>query len=864
MSAFKEKQLGDFVLEKKLGQGGMGEVYKARQISLDRVVAVKILPRSLAAQENFIERFQREAKAAANLIHPNVIQIYSIGVEAGTPYFAMEYVEGEDLQMRMKRAGRLSFEESVEIVAGVANALACAYEKGIVHRDIKPSNIMIDKNGVVKVMDFGLAKATQDGGSNLTQSGLIMGTPNYISPEQGKGETIDCRSDIYSLGVVFYELLTGALPFRADTPAALIYKHAFESPEPPTKLTPDVPPFLEEICLRMMAKEPKDRYPNPKALLADLNEFRRNPEYYLKGGKRRTPAITASGSGSSVFGSGVRAASGEAVRERSGVITQAGAGSASSFQRAPTVADETRTGGEETIVEAPLGGGRGGAKIAAGVAGVAAVLAAGWFFVLPALRGGGKMGSIGGIITTSRGKVIFPLSKLDGRIPKGVEGSIQSGLTESYLTFRDVEVDPGEYILVFKKRGYERLIRKFKVTPDGIEPPLESIKFEFEPSDELKRLFARAQDYFAQKQFREAIAQVKSVVETAPDYPGAEALLESCKKSIEENQALARKGQALSRERRWKDAMETLRKIPETAEEYVIAQSMIREAEYAVARLKQAAETFERHLSEGAFAEARATLSQIRELVPIDDLTTDQNEARVKEAERRFTDAKREYETGQYEPAREQLEALLKLCPRHADATRMLAHVRNKLEEKLGGEQRVANALEAGEKAFQAGDFQRAASEAERALLIQKGNPVAEALFARARAKLVEQEIAAEFARLDGYFREKKIFNLLERVDSSDKKAYEELQADLQAFFAAPIVVKESAHQDFKVALDGEEKAIVETKWALALEFPDARGSMPPVHAEISVLVPQRVKLRRGGTGWLFVSFEQAGEKNVH
>ncbi|HVY62406.1 MAG TPA: serine/threonine-protein kinase, partial [Planctomycetota bacterium] len=278
------RQLGDFLLDKKLGAGGMGEVYRAKQISLDRIVAVKVLPKSLATQEGFDERFKREARAAANLIHPNVIQVYHIGIdpELGTPYFAMEYVEGEDLQQRIKRLGSIPYEMSVEIMAGVAAALSMAFERGIIHRDIKPSNIMIDKNEIVKVMDFGLAKATQDAqASNLTQSGLIMGTPNYISPEAGRGDPVDSRSDIYSLGVAFYELLTGKLPFTAATPAAIIYKHVYEQPTPPRQLNAECPPFLEEICLRMIAKEPKDRYPNPKALLADLNEFKRNAEYYL-------------------------------------------------------------------------------------------------------------------------------------------------------------------------------------------------------------------------------------------------------------------------------------------------------------------------------------------------------------------------------------------------------------------------------------------------------------------------------------------------------------------------------------------------------------------------------------------------------
>jgi serine/threonine protein kinase/tetratricopeptide (TPR) repeat protein len=284
------RQLGDFELERKVGQGGMGEVWLARQLSLDRPVAVKVLPRSLATQENFIERFQREAKAAASLVHPNVIQIYAYGIDEGTPYFAMEYVEGEDLQQRMRRS-QLDWAEIVDMMIGVGSALSIAHEKGIIHRDIKPSNVMLDKTGLVKVMDFGLAKATSGGpeAKSLTSAGLIMGTPNYLSPEQGRGDPLDGRSDLYSLGIVFYELLTGSLPFRADTPAGLIFKHVYEPPPPPLDVNPDLPPFLVEMTLKLLEKDPDDRYSNSGEFLADLGEFIDNYDYYVEDAGERRP-----------------------------------------------------------------------------------------------------------------------------------------------------------------------------------------------------------------------------------------------------------------------------------------------------------------------------------------------------------------------------------------------------------------------------------------------------------------------------------------------------------------------------------------------------------------------------------------------
>jgi serine/threonine protein kinase len=285
------RRFGDFLLEKKIGQGGMGEVYRARQVSLDRPVAVKCLSRGLATQPGFVERFQREAKAAANIVHPHVIQIYAYGIDQGTPYFAMEYVEGEDLQQRMRRLKRLALEEIVDTMIAVASALAAAHEKGMIHRDIKPSNVMIDKQGNVKVMDFGLAKAATTDGS-LTSSGVIMGTPNYLSPEQGRGDPIDGRADLYSLGVVLYELLAGDLPFRADTPAGLIFKHVYEEPVSLLKRNKEVPPFLDEVTLKLLAKDPAERYPDAKALLNDLRDFMDNQDHYMAGGKRRSALET--------------------------------------------------------------------------------------------------------------------------------------------------------------------------------------------------------------------------------------------------------------------------------------------------------------------------------------------------------------------------------------------------------------------------------------------------------------------------------------------------------------------------------------------------------------------------------------------
>ncbi|GMV79668.1 MAG: hypothetical protein AMXMBFR7_08520 [Planctomycetota bacterium] len=264
--------IGEFLLESKLGEGGMGVVFRARQTALDRYVALKLLSRPVTKGSKFIERFHREARAAAKLVHPNIIQIYTIGDHKGTPYFAMEYVDGVDLGELLEHGPLLSAGESVEVARGVAKALGVAMEQDVVHRDIKPGNIMITRSGLVKVMDFGLAKASADAIENLTQEGQIVGTPTYMSPEQGMSKHVDWRSDLYSLGCVLYESLTGRPPFLADNIPSIIFKHLYEEPVPPTRHNPDVPEALEKVCLKLLAKKPEDRYQSTSEVLLALSE----------------------------------------------------------------------------------------------------------------------------------------------------------------------------------------------------------------------------------------------------------------------------------------------------------------------------------------------------------------------------------------------------------------------------------------------------------------------------------------------------------------------------------------------------------------------------------------------------------------
>ncbi len=872
------RQLGDFLLDKKLGAGGMGEVYRARQISLDRIVAVKVLPRSLATQEGFEERFRREARAAANLIHPNVIQVYHIGIDpdAGTPYFAMEYVEGDDLQQRLKRLGRLPFEQSIEIVCGVTAALASAFEKGIVHRDIKPSNIMIDRNEIVKVMDFGLAKATQDPHwHNLTQSGLIMGTPNYISPEAGKGDPIDNRSDIYSLGVVLYELLTGTLPFSANTPAAIIYKHVYEPPPPMREVAPDVPPFLEEICLRMMAKEPKDRYPNAKALLSDLNEFKRHSEHYMKGGARRTPAI---GSGS-FSGESTLAASGE-FPGRPGPGSRSTDATAA-FQSSATAPDGTmiRTGSSGQIALAtpptPIATPLKPRLPAAAVAGIAglAVFALAFIFVGPRIFGPSNGTGPSGPTTTvppPATKAILAVSKLEAVLPKRTDVLVLMGFDEKNVGFTDRDVDAGEYTLIFRRRGFNDVSRKFRIAAEGIEPPFEAVTVEFKESDETRRELAAAEAALAEKRYQTASEKARSLLSLIPDYEPATKVAAEASKHLSGLETEFTRGHSFYQDKRYQDTIDTLKKLPTSYEKYDLAQSTIRNAEAALELLKQRRKDYDRALRDGLYPEARDYVNEVEKLLPATENEPKELRDKIQEASRLFEDGRREVENRRFREGLEFLDKLLAISPNHREGGGLRSTARSQVDAAKSVEDKVAGALKAGNEAFAAGRFEAALAEARAALAVDRDNVLAKDLADRATLEIIKGEIVGRFAALDGDFRTlgvgtadgSKRATLLEMIDRS---AHPALKPDLDHFDDSPIEVHKAEHTDFDVRLQpGGETVLVECTWNVTLGFPLVEGANPPaVGRKTSVSVRQKVGLKRAGQIWFFTSFEQVGPANV-
>src|SRR5262245_39674648 len=269
------EKLGHFDIISRLGRGGMGEVYLGYESGLDRRVAIKVLPADMARDPDLVRRFRAEATAAARLIHPNIIQIHFIGEDAGHQFFAMQYVEGMSLAQYLARGNRPTIDQSLAIIDEVLSGLVAAHRLGLVHRDIKPGNILLDSvHRRALLADFGLVKSLEDTATTRTSAGAVLGTADYSSPEQGLGQAVDFRSDLYSSGVVLYQLLCGRLPFIGKETTTVIYQHVHEPPPPLRELAPTVPAALAAIVEKLLAKSPDDRYPSAAAALAELRAAR--------------------------------------------------------------------------------------------------------------------------------------------------------------------------------------------------------------------------------------------------------------------------------------------------------------------------------------------------------------------------------------------------------------------------------------------------------------------------------------------------------------------------------------------------------------------------------------------------------------
>ncbi|QCX32222.1 Stk1 family PASTA domain-containing Ser/Thr kinase [Caloramator sp. E03] len=268
-----------YIIIEKIGEGGMALVYKARCQLLNRYVAVKILKPEFTSDEEFVKKFKRESLSAASLSHPNIVSVYDVGEEDGIYYIVMEYVQGQTLKEYIKRNGKIGFRETLKIINQIALALEHAHKNGVVHRDIKPHNILITEDKIVKVADFGIARASTN--TTITNTDKILGSVHYLSPEQARGSYTDHRTDIYSLGVVMYEMLTGRLPYDADSPISIAIKHIEENLITPLEIDDSIPKAVNDIVLKAMEKNVAKRYQNAKEMLDDIAKAQENPNIPL-------------------------------------------------------------------------------------------------------------------------------------------------------------------------------------------------------------------------------------------------------------------------------------------------------------------------------------------------------------------------------------------------------------------------------------------------------------------------------------------------------------------------------------------------------------------------------------------------------
>ena len=271
------QQFGPYRITAPLGEGGMAAVYKAYQPSVDRDVAIKVLPQHFAKDQQFVQRFEREAKVLAKLQHPNILPVHDYGQSNGYTYIVMPLIEGGDLSELM-HSKKLPVAEIERIVSQVGDALDYAHAQGVVHRDIKPSNILMDQRGNCLLTDFGLAKIVAGASEKLTATGFVVGTPSYMAPEQGLGEQADSRSDIYALGVILYELMTGQVPFQAETPIAVVMKHIHDPLLPPREVQTNISEAAERVILKALAKEPQDRFATAGEMVTALQAALNNTD----------------------------------------------------------------------------------------------------------------------------------------------------------------------------------------------------------------------------------------------------------------------------------------------------------------------------------------------------------------------------------------------------------------------------------------------------------------------------------------------------------------------------------------------------------------------------------------------------------
>ncbi len=834
-------KLGEYVLEKRIGKGGMGQVFLAKQESLDRQVAVKVLPKELAKDETFRARFEREAKAAASLIHPNVVQVYSYGIEKGVPYFAMEFVEGEDLSVKLKRGDQHSIQESIRIVRDVSKALECAHHKGMVHRDIKPSNMMIAGDSSVKVMDFGLAKAARVR-TSITRAGMIMGTPPYMSPEQGKGDELDVRSDLYSLGVVFYELLTGTVPFQADTPTAVIYQHIYEKPRPIHELSPDVPGPLEDIVMKLLEKKPAERYSDPSQLLADLDAF--------ETGSAVTASMSATPAGESY----------PKTLEIDSSVTPA-------RMIIPV---------EPGTPKALLGG------IAGGI--VAAVVLIILFLTVWSddtqkpivVQVPGETDTEPGPGTQHPGDTQTPDTPTPGETPENKEGllllsALRAALPDDVRTvycreageprekerglpFEDAKLAVGTYVLTFERPGYRPEELTVTLTQAGSSPSLDEVKISFELTPELAGAYNRARNCVQQEEYSEALLELRRVKEKIPHYKDIDELIAQCNKHLQRNKALDEifhLGMKYYRDQQWAKAVETLAKLPEDYENASQAFRVLADARdklKAQNRLQELLVEAQDALLTGDLPRAE---SSAKSALSIDGANETANLVltRVIRARELLAAAKQAQARGDYESALSSAKALADLVPRSQNEKDYLAELQRAHKEQVERTQKISSLLDEADFALKAKNPEAAIQKLKHLLDdLDPDHKKAKLMLAKARDLLTRKIITVRIEAFDRCFREGKAGELAEMIDPEQGQLRSEVAQQIRDFFNEKVRVLSAGHSGISMKLDDDE-ATVEAVFNYKIELTEAGRT-------VSGSLKRRIELVRRASSWYIAAIK--------
>ena len=837
-------QLGEYIIEGRIGAGGMGQVYKAKQPSLDRMVALKVLPRSVAGNKDAVERFYREAKSAARLVHPNIVQIYTVGEDKGVPYFAMEYVIGEDLDCRLRRGQQFSIEESVGIAASVAMALACAGEHGIVHRDIKPANIMIDSHGIVKVMDFGLAKAAKELDNGITQAGFIVGTPTYMAPEQAEGREVDGRTDIYSLGVVFYELLCGQPPFQSDDPATLIYMHVHKRPESTRKLRPDVPEHVAEVVNRCLAKKPETRYQDAKTLLGDL--------------MRAQDEVGGTGDDGTILFD----------KNMASMLIQSQVKKDSRRQKSARPVKKT-----DNTVSIPPKSRMARLWLAdhwpiiAGAAGIALTMLTVLLVLLfssPSGVGGeqgdaaanveGDGGEGAGVRPAVPGKPVLALSRLRGALPDGAEIEVQIGKSPPYRvrSYEDQGVPLGPVRVTISRPHYKEASVGFEIGKSGCVPELSPDLFRLEPDEGLAGLIESANDGIDDGDFVTAKQALEGIRLADPQSP----VLEDLENRLSEatlawNQRWAEeldKAKQLMDQAKYEEADLILAKVPLQHQHYDSAKKLRGLIADVRGKIREGRVRIDGMIREGKFIEARAAYDTLvtDHRVPPEQLGA--VEERLESAEHLDKLATEAERAGNHETARALMIKLREIAPQSAIYAEKIA----KLDEiiRRGGQARqIIAAIEVNiaDLAFDAardglGDLRKVDPE----------NPAIQTIGERIRLLATKHEVQQMlgfidkgYDSLDGEF-------VATLIDHDNARLLEDCAAAMNSLSRGGVRFARSRHKlsEFKLQDDG---AVGDVKWEFTLDVESARR-------RVSGLQDLRFSFRRRPEGLRLASVSAASK----